>query len=192
MTLRIAGVDEAGRGPLVGPVIAAAVILNPHRSIPGIKDSKALNEKTRETLFEQILAHALSVGIGRAEPQEIDALNIHHATLLAMKRAVENLSLPPDEVWVDGKYLPRWSYTSRAIIQGDKTEVMISAASIIAKVTRDREMRILDTHFPGYGFAQHKGYPTSMHLEALKALGLTPHHRRSYRPVQLLLDALPL
>src|SRR5437899_931898 len=155
MDYLIAGVDEAGRGPLAGPVIAAAVILSPDHLISGLMDSKLLTEKKREELFELIYAHALSVGVGRAEVEEIDKINILQASLLAMKRAVENLKIAPKLALIDGNICPKLLCESKAIVRGDQTEPAISAASIIAKVVRDREMRELDLQFPEYGFAQH-------------------------------------
>lgn len=180
----IAGVDEVGRGPLAGPVVAAAVILDSARPIAGITDSKKLNEKQREELYSEIMHNSLCVSIARAEVKEIDAINIFHASLLAMKRAIESLELEPKEVLVDGKYCPDIEFPSRAIIKGDLKEVSIGAASIIAKVTRDREMVLMDNKYPGYGFAQHKGYPTKFHIAALAKLGICPIHRKSYGPVK--------
>jgi len=183
----IAGVDEAGRGPLAGPVIAAVVILNP-KSVPlGIQDSKTLTEAKRERLYELIIEQALAYAIGRAEVHEIDSLNILQATLLAMQRAVQGLLIEPTEVWVDGNQCPKLRYPVKAIVQGDKTVPAISAASILAKVTRDREMILLDKKFPGYNFAVHKGYPTKSHCELLNKLGISPIHRLSFGPVKRLL-----
>lgn len=182
----IAGVDEVGRGPLAGDVVAAAVILHPDRPIPGLADSKKLTAKRRESLFVQIMEQAASWCIARASVAEIDRLNILQASLLAMHRAVDGLKLVPEHVLVDGNRLPQWSYSSEAIIQGDGTVPEISAASILAKVTRDREMAALDAQYPGYGFAQHKGYPTRIHLQALAALGISPIHRQSFAPVRAL------
>lgn len=179
----IAGVDEAGRGPLAGPVIAAAVILS-SKNIPGLADSKTLTEKQRETLFPLIYEHAIAVGVGRAEPEEIDRINILQATMLAMQRAVEGLSLYPHLALIDGNRCPTLRCETIAIIRGDQTESAISAASIIAKVTRDREMVWLDQQFPQYGFAQHKGYGTEMHLSALKRHGPCILHRRSFAPLR--------
>jgi ribonuclease HII len=183
----IAGVDEAGRGPLAGDVVAAAVILDPSKPIKGLADSKKLSEKRREELFDEIIAKAIAFGIARSSPQEIDQINILNASLLAMHRAVDALGVIPIEVLVDGNRLPKWPYQARAIVGGDASVEQISAASILAKVTRDRDLLVLDKTYPGYGFAQHKGYPTKMHLEALATLGVTPVHRRSYGPVKKLL-----
>lgn len=180
----IAGVDEAGRGPLAGPVIAAAVILNPDKPISGLADSKKLTAAKREQLFVLIMENALAVGVGRAEASEIDDINILQATMLAMQRAVADLSLIPQLALIDGNRCPVLACASRAIIRGDATEACISAASIIAKVTRDREMTGLDSQYPGYGLAQHKGYPTAAHISALTALGVSPIHRRSFAPVR--------
>src|SRR6185312_3434337 len=180
----IAGVDEAGRGPLAGPVVAAAVILSPTIHIPDLMDSKQLTEKKREELFDLIYAHALAVGVGRADVEEIDRINILQASLLAMKRAVENLTITPHLALIDGNCCPKLSCEAKAIIRGDATEPAISAASIIAKVTRDREMLQWDVQFPQYGFAQHKGYGTAMHSERLKLHGPSVIHRRSFAPVR--------
>ena len=182
----IAGVDEVGRGPLAGDVVAAAVILG---DLPpaGLTDSKALSPGQRERLAETIRSEAVSWSLGRATVAEIDDLNILQASLLAMRRAVEALSVQPSIVLVDGNRLPRWSYEARAIVKGDLIEPAISAASIVAKVTRDSEMVSLDEQYPGYGFAAHKGYPTKAHLAALASLGVSPIHRRSFGPVKRLL-----
>lgn len=182
-----AGVDEVGRGPLCGDVVTAAVILDPAQPIDGLNDSKKLTEKRRDALFEVIRERALSFCIARASVEEIDQLNILQASLLAMKRAVEGLPIQPELVLVDGNRLPRWHYRSEAVVKGDSRVEAIAAASILAKVTRDREMQALDALYPGYGLAGHKGYPTAAHLEALKRLGVTAIHRRSYAPVQALL-----
>ena len=182
----VAGVDEVGRGPLAGDVVAAAVILG-DSSPAGLTDSKALSPRQRERLAETIRSEAVSWSLGRATVAEIDELNILQASLLAMWRAVEGLSVQPSLVLVDGNHLPRWSYEARAIVKGDLIEPAISAASIVAKVTRDSEMVILDDQYPGYGFATHKGYPTKAHLAALAALGVSPVHRRSFAPVKRLL-----
>lgn len=179
--LRIAGVDEVGRGPLAGPVVAAAVILSEEAAIDGLADSKQLSEGRRERLYETILERADSYALGRVEPEEIDSLNIHHASLLAMRRAVEGLSIDPHEVQVDGRFCPDVPFPVEAIVKGDQSVPVISAASIVAKVVRDREMVEFDREFPGYGFAQHKGYPTRAHYEAILALGITPIHRRSFK-----------
>ncbi len=180
----IAGVDEVGRGPLAGPVIAAAVILNEACPIVGLADSKTLTQKRREALAIQIRQEALAFALGRAEVEEIDKINILQASLLAMKRAVEQLPIAPHHVLVDGKYCPQIDYTMEAIIQGDKTVPVISAASIIAKVARDQEMCEMDRLYPDYGFAAHKGYPTRAHRQALQQHGVTPIHRRSFAPVR--------
>jgi len=190
----LAGVDEVGRGPLAGDVVAAAVILDPRKPIAGLADSKKLTAARRDKLFDLICAHALSFSIARASVAEIDSINILQATLLAMKRAVEGLHVQPEHVLVDGNKLPKWHYSAEAVIQGDDRVAAISAASIIAKVTRDREMIELDRIYPGYGFAGHKGYGTKVHLTALQTLGATPIHRRSFAPVreQLLINPLAL
>lgn len=183
---RTAGCDEVGRGPLAGDVVAAAVILG--SSIPeGLNDSKKLTERKRERLFDEIKTSALAWSIGRASIEEIDSLNILHASLLAMKRAVESLSPVPEHVLVDGNKLPNWEFSAEAIVGGDGSIPCISAASILAKVTRDREMISLDEEYPGYGFAKHKGYPTAQHLDALARLGVSPIHRRSFGPVARLI-----
>jgi ribonuclease HII len=181
---RIAGVDEVGRGPLVGDVVTAAVILDPTKPISGLDDSKKLSEKKRDILYLTILENALCWSIGRASPQEIDQLNILHATMLAMQRAVDGLSIVPDWVKVDGNRLPNWDYASEAIIKGDGSVAEISAASIIAKVTRDKEMQLLHQRYPDYGFNAHKGYPTKIHLQKLNELGPVPEYRMSFKPVQ--------
>ncbi len=180
----ICGVDEVGRGPLAGPVVAAAVILHPLRLIEGLADSKKLSERRREQLYDVICESALAWSVGRADVEEIDRINILQASLLAMQRAVAGLQPAPQHALVDGNKAPELPCTAEAIIQGDVTEPCISAASIIAKVTRDREMVELDGRYPGYGFARHKGYPTKMHQQALQTLGVTPIHRRSYAPVK--------
>ncbi|MFC0141968.1 ribonuclease HII [Erwinia mallotivora] len=186
----IAGVDEVGRGPLVGAVVTAAVILDPLKPICGLADSKKLSEKRRNALFDEIKEKALCWSLGRAEPEEIDQLNILHATMLAMQRAVANLALRPDLVLIDGNRCPALPMPSQPVVKGDSLVAEISAASILAKVTRDREMAELDRLFPQYGFAQHKGYPTALHLERLAQHGATPQHRRSFAPVRnALLDA---
>lgn len=188
----IAGVDEVGRGPLCGPVIAAAVILDPARPIEGLNDSKKLSEKRREALFGIICRDALAWSLGRADVAEIDELNILHATMLAMQRAVAGLSVTPGLAYIDGNRCPALSCRAEAIVKGDSRVPEIAAASIIAKVTRDREMLIMDGEWPGYGIASHKGYPTRVHLEALRKLGPAPVHRRSFKPVRELLDSLGL
>lgn len=179
-----AGVDEAGRGPLAGPVIAAAVILHPQDPIAGLADSKTLSPAQRILLCEHIQRRAVAWAVGRAEVAEIDALNILQATFLAMRRAVASLGVTPPAVWVDGNRSTNFGVPTRAIIKGDATVPAISAASIVAKVTRDREMVALEAEYPGYGFALHKGYGTALHLAALQALGATPVHRRSFAPVR--------
>lgn len=179
----LAGVDEVGRGPLAGDVVTAAVILDPNQPIEGLNDSKKLSEKRREKLFDEICAKAKCFAIARATVAEIDSINILQASLLAMKRAVEALSIQPEHVLVDGNKLPRWNYSSEAVVQGDGRVAAIAAASILAKVTRDREMIALDSIYPGFGFAGHKGYGTKVHLQALQQLGVTPIHRRSFSPV---------
>lgn len=184
----IAGVDEAGRGPLAGPVIAAAVILNPRSPVVGLADSKAISEKRRLELYQEIVERSLAWGAGRAEPQEIDCINILQATLLAMQRAIANLAMEPELVLVDGNCVPKLPFPVRAIVRGDSLVPAISAASIIAKVSRDREMIRLEEEYPGYGFSRHKGYPTREHITQLARLGVTPHHRRSFSPVKRLLD----
>ena len=180
----IAGVDEAGRGALVGNVIAAAVILPASYELPGLTDSKKLSARQREALYAAITAQAVAWSAAAATPEEIDTLNIHHATLLAMQRALAALNPPPSQVLIDGKFTPTLAIPARAIVGGDASEACIAAASIIAKVTRDREMLALDARFPGYGFAAHKGYGTKAHLAALARLGATAEHRRSYAPVR--------
>ncbi|BES83838.1 ribonuclease HII [Pectobacterium araliae] len=180
----IAGVDEVGRGPLVGAVVTAAVILDPTRPIVGLADSKQLSEKRRLALYDEIKEKALAWSLGRAEPEEIDQLNILHATMLAMQRAVAGLSIVPDFVLIDGNRCPALPMSAQAVVKGDSRVAEISAASIMAKVTRDHEMVELDQRFPAYGFAQHKGYPTAFHLEKLAALGATEFHRRSFAPVK--------
>lgn len=180
----LAGVDEAGRGPLAGDVVAAAVILDASRPVPGIGDSKKLSEKKREELYRAIVERALCWHVGRASVAEIDNLNILRAALLAMQRAVAGLTIMPEFVAVDGNRLPAWSYAAQAVIGGDGLVPVIGAASIIAKVTRDRDMIALADRFPGYGFAAHKGYGTAHHLAALRKLGPCPAHRRSFRPVR--------
>jgi ribonuclease HII len=184
LTTLVAGVDEAGRGPLAGPVVAAAVILDPARPIPGLADSKVLTPVQRENLAEAIQARALAWALGRAEVEEIDAFNILQATLLAMQRAVAALTLKPELALVDGNRAPRLGCRVKTIVKGDATVAAISAASILAKVARDAEMCKLDTNYPGYGFARHKGYPTVGHLAALDRLGVSPVHRRSFGPIQ--------
>ena len=184
---RIAGVDEVGRGPLAGPVIAAAVILDGNRRIEGLRDSKELSARKRVVLAEAIRRHALAWSLGRAEPAEIDHLNILQASLLAMQRAVAGLAIQPTSVLVDGNQRPLLDYPVQAVVGGDRLIPAISAASILAKVCRDAEMEEIEAQYPGYGFAQHKGYPTAAHLRALELLGPCPLHRRSFAPVRKLL-----
>ncbi len=179
----IAGVDEVGRGPLVGAVVTAAVILDPNKPIAGLADSKKLSEKKRLALAEEIKAKALCWSLGRAEPEEIDELNILHATMLAMQRAVAGLAIQPDFVLVDGNRVPTLPMPAQAVIKGDSLVQEISAASILAKVARDQEMAELDKQYPEYSFAKHKGYPTKLHFEKLAELGATPQHRKSFAPV---------
>ncbi len=180
----VAGVDEAGRGPLVGSVVAAAVILNPDHPIAGINDSKKLSEKKRDTLYAQIVEHALAFCIAEATAAEIDELNILHATMLAMKRAIEGLPVIPRHALIDGNRCPPTHIPCTAIIGGDAQELSIGAASILAKVTRDRQLAELDVRYPLYGFAQHKGYPTAAHLDAIRQHGVIDEHRRSFKPVR--------
>ncbi|MBQ0714063.1 MAG: ribonuclease HII [Paraperlucidibaca sp.] len=180
----VAGVDEVGRGPLVGAVVTAAVILNPLKPIAGLADSKKLTAARREALAVIIERDALAWSLGRAEPIEIDELNILQATMLAMQRAVAALSLQPDHVLIDGNRCPVLPMTAEAIVKGDGTVAEISAASILAKVARDREMAELHATHPDYGFDRHKGYPTPAHLRALAELGPLPQHRRSFAPVR--------
>lgn len=185
-----AGVDEAGRGPLAGAVVAAAVILPPDLVIDGLTDSKALSAKQRAWLEAEIKASAVCWALGRAEVEEIDRLNILQASLLAMQRAVAGLDPAAEFVRVDGNQCPRLAVGVEAVIGGDGSVAAISAASILAKEARDRELTLLDAQYPGYGFAQHKGYGTKEHLRALRELGPCPIHRRSFRPVRELLDAV--
>lgn len=186
----IAGVDEAGRGPLAGSVVAAAVILDHQCPIIGLNDSKKLTEKKREQLFSEITQSALAYGIGSASAAEIDELNILQASLLAMRRAIEQLAINPDEIWIDGTHCPsQLKIPSKAIVGGDALIPAISAASILAKVTRDRQLQLLDQQYPEYGFARHKGYPTAAHRAAIAQYGVLPIHRRSYAPVRRLLDS---
>ena len=187
-TGRVAGVDEAGRGPLAGPVIASAVILDPARPIDGLNDSKKLSPTRRAYLYDEIRMCALAWSIGRAEVEEIDRINILQATLLAMQRAVQNLVPSPEHVLVDGNRCPVFACPAQAVVKGDSRVAAISAASIMAKVTRDREMIEMDRQFPGYGLAQHKGYPSKSHLDALQRLGVTSIHRRSYAPVRRIVE----
>jgi len=179
----IAGVDEAGRGPLAGPVVAAAVILSHSVDLSGLTDSKALTQKRREAFEPKIRELSWDWSIAASSPGEIDRLNIHQATLLAMRRAILGLKQTPDYVLVDGCFYPRVPYPGEAIVRGDQSQPAISAASILAKVFRDRYMRGLDARFTGYGFSRHKGYPTKAHLEALQVLGPCREHRQSFKPV---------
>jgi len=178
-----AGVDEVGRGPLAGDVVAAAVILAPDSDIKGLNDSKKLSARKREFLAAQIKQHCVAYAIAKASVEEIDRLNILRASLLAMHRAVKALREQPEFVFVDGKFCPDWDYASMAIIKGDAKVEAIAAASIIAKVSRDNEMQAMDQKYPGYGFAKHKGYPTSAHFMALKEMGPCSIHRKSFKPV---------
>jgi ribonuclease HII len=185
----IAGVDEAGRGPLAGPLAVAAVVLNPRRPIDGLDDSKKLSPARREELYAQIVKRALAWCVVLIEVEEIDRINIFQATMTGMSRALRGLSLAAHEAWIDGNQLPKdLPCPGRAIVGGDALVPAISAASILAKVSRDRLMRELDGHHPGYGFASHKGYSTPEHLAALQQLGPCIQHRRSFAPVRLLLD----
>ncbi|MDF7680056.1 ribonuclease HII [Enterobacteriaceae bacterium ESL0689] len=187
-TRLVAGVDEVGRGPLVGAVVTAAVILDPARPIIGLKDSKKLSEKRRQALSDEIKEKALAWSLGRAEVAEIDTLNILHATMLAMQRAVAGLTIVPEFVLIDGNRCPSLPVPAQAVVKGDSRVAEISAASILAKVARDAEMVVLDRQYPQYGFAQHKGYPTAFHLERLMIHGATEYHRRSFAPVKRVLS----
>lgn len=184
----VCGVDEAGRGPLAGAVVAGAVVLDPDNPISGLKDSKKLSAARREFLFEQIQLKAKAWGIGEASPVEIDEINILQATMLAMRRAIEDLTTRlggwPDKALIDGNRCPELPIAAEAIVKGDTKEPAISAASILAKVTRDRQMMVLHELHPQYGFAQHMGYPTEAHFAALKAFGACEQHRRSFSPVR--------
>ena len=188
----ICGVDEAGRGPLVGAVVAGAVVLDPNNPIEGLRDSKKLTAIRREYLYEQIIAKAKAWGVGEASPAEIDQINILQATMLAMRRAIEDLTTRlgawPDKALIDGNRCPELPIAAEAIIKGDAKEPTISAASIIAKVTRDRQMQLLHERHPEYGFAQHMGYPTEAHFAALKQFGACDQHRRSFSPVRRVLE----
>ncbi len=186
--LTAAGTDEVGRGPLAGDVVAAAVILDPAKPIIGLRDSKKLSAAARQQCFVQIKAKARCFAIARASVQEIDALNILQASLLAMHRAVEALSTQPQFVYVDGNRKPKWPYSCDTVVKGDSLVPAIAAASVLAKVTRDNEMALMDELYPGYGFAKHKGYPTAEHLSALARLGVSPIHRKSFGPVARLLS----
>ena len=190
----ICGVDEAGRGPLVGSVVAGAVVLDPNNPIEGLKDSKKLSSARREYLYEQIMSKAKAWGVGEASPAEIDEINILQATMLAMRRAIEDLTTRlgawPDKALIDGNRCPELPIAAEAIVKGDTKEPAISAASIIAKVTRDRQMMALHELHPEYGFAQHMGYPTEAHFAALKQYGACDQHRRSFSPVRKVLDLI--
>jgi ribonuclease HII len=189
VSLMVAGVDEAGRGPLAGSVVAAAVILDPARPIEGLNDSKKLTEKARDRLAVLIRERAVAWAVAEASVAEIDTLNIHHATLLAMRRAVETLAVMPDAIEVDGLYCPQVSMRATAIVQGDSSVAAIAAASILAKTVRDAQMQELHERYPMYGLDQHKGYPTPGHLAALREHGVVREiYRSSYAPVRLLLD----
>jgi len=181
---RVAGVDEAGRGPLAGPVVAGAVILHPDRPIEGLQDSKRLSAARRDELYEQIRDRALAWATASASVAEIDSLNILQATMLAMQRAVAGLLPAAEQALIDGNRCPELACPARAIVRGDSLVAAISAASIMAKVTRDREMQVLDETYPGYGFASHKGYPSKAHLAALERHGVLPVHRRTFAPVR--------
>ena len=183
--LRVAGVDEVGRGCLAGPVVAAAVVLDPRRPISGIRDSKLLSPRARERLFLQISAKAIAWTLGSAGPEAIDRLNVHHASLLAMREAVKALAPLPDFVLVDGFRIPDLCISQRAVVGGDRRSAAVAAASIMAKVTRDRQMRALHDDDPRYGFDQHKGYATAEHIGAVARFGYSPVHRRSFRPRSL-------
>lgn len=184
----IAGVDEVGRGPLAGPVVAAAVILDPECPVSGLNDSKKLSEKRRLELASKIRESALAWSLGRAEVDEIDEINILQASLLAMKRAVQDLPLSPGHLLIDGVHLPQSTVFATAVPGGDGRVTSIAAASILAKTARDAEMVEMDALYPGYGFAKHKGYPTRQHLEALREQGICPIHRRSFSPVKKILN----
>lgn len=190
--LGLCGVDEAGRGPLAGPVMAAAVMLDPDRPIKGLRDSKKLTAAARARLADEIRRHAAAWCVAEASVAEIDRLNILHATMLAMQRAVAGLDCAPHEVMVDGNRCPTWQWRSQAVVQGDDKIAAIAAASILAKTVRDEYMCRLHEQYPAYGFAQHMGYSTAAHMEALKAHGACPQHRRSFAPVKLVLDQATL
>ena len=185
---RVAGVDEAGRGPLAGPVVAGAVILDPHNPIDGLQDSKRLTAARREVLYVQIQEKALAWAVASADVGEIDRINILQATMLAMQRAVGALQPAAQHALIDGNRCPVLACPAQAIVKGDSRVAAISAASIMAKVTRDREMLSLDLQYPGYGLAQHKGYPSKAHIEALENLGVTPIHRLTYAPVRRVME----
>ena len=186
----VAGTDEVGRGPLAWDVVAAAVILDPAKPIGGLADSKKLSSKQRMTCFDSIVKNAHCYAIGRASVLEIEQINILHASLLAMSRAISGLKVQPEFVYVDGNQCPEWKYHSESVVRGDSLVPSISAASIIAKVTRDKEMQEMDRQYPGYDFASNMGYPTPAHLAALDSLGVTPIHRRTFAPVARILEGL--
>ena len=190
----VCGVDEAGRGPLVGAVVAGAVVIDPNNPIEGLKDSKKLTAARREYLYEQIMEKAKAWGVGEASPREIDQINILQATMLAMRRAIEDLATRlgtwPDKALIDGNRCPELPIAAEAIVKGDAKEPAISAASIVAKVTRDRQMMSLHERHPEYGFAQHMGYPTEAHFAALKQYGACDQHRRSFSPVRKVLESI--
>jgi len=190
--LGLCGVDEAGRGPLAGPVVAAAVMLDPGQPIDGLRDSKKLGAAARERLADEIRARAAAWCVAEASVAEIDHLNILHATLLAMQRAVAGLGRAPDDVWVDDNRCPNWAWRSQAVVKGDDKVAAIAAASILAKTVRDAFMCRLHDDYPAYGFDRHMGYGTAAHLAALKAHGACPQHRRSFSPVKRVLDQAPL
>lgn len=190
--LGLCGVDEAGRGPLAGPVMAAAVMLDPGQPIAGLRDSKKLSAAARGRLADEIRQRAAAWCVAEASVEEIDRLNILQATLLAMQRAVAGLARAPDDVWVDGNRCPDWAWRSQAVVKGDDRVAAIAAASILAKTVRDQYMCRLHEDFPAYGFAHHMGYGTAAHLAALKAHGACPQHRRSFAPVKLVLDQATL
>ncbi len=189
---RIAGIDEAGRGPLAGPVLAAAAVFDPSDSIEGIDDSKKLAEKRREELFEVIMERALDIGVGISWQEEIDEINILAATRLAMQRAIRDLKSEPDCLLIDGLFLPDVRIFQDAIVGGDAKCRCIAGASIVAKVVRDRIMRALDSRYPGYGFSRNKGYPTQEHLKAIRELGILPIHRKSFAPVRRVIENMAL
>jgi ribonuclease HII len=190
----VCGVDEAGRGPLVGAVVAGAVVLDPANPIIGLRDSKRLTPARRDALYAEIVLKAKAWGVGEASPLEIDQMNILQATMLAMQRAIEDLCTRlgqwPNKALIDGNRCPELPIAAEAIVKGDSKEPAISAASIVAKVTRDRQMRDLHTRFPQYGFLQHMGYPTPVHLAALQQFGACPEHRRSFSPVRVVVERI--
>jgi len=185
----MAGVDEVGRGPIAGPVVAAAVILDPFKPVAGVGDSKKLSEKKRERLFDEIREQAIAWSIAFVSVEDIDRLNILHASMLAMKQAVEQLNPAPEHVLVDGNRLPEWRFSAEAVVKGDGRVSCIGAASILAKVARDREMCRLAELYPEYGLEKHKGYPTKSHLEAIEAYGVNHLYRRSFAPVARIIGA---